>query len=165
MSHQELVCNIVENYDSRYLVPLSYRYDAKTWNAAMKEALETMGLGGKHGGNMIARFSNHVDSLTVDQMSELLTLHNVLLKRMQEFLGAGTDVSKSAWSSARSRLQEFMECLDATYAPDGSGLDPEQFENSKEAGGDSVGLGGQVSSGNSISFWLKKITRPSLVMP
>lgn len=165
MSHQELVCHIVNNYDSRFLVPLSYKYDAKTWNAAMREALERMGLVGKQGGSMIARFSNHVDSLTVDQMPELLALHNVLLERMQEFLESSTENKKSAWDSARSRLQKFIGCLDSVCSPRASAVEPERFENNKEGGEDLAGRGKQVHSDNLIAFWLKKITTPSLVTP
>ncbi|APG23951.1 hypothetical protein [Syntrophotalea acetylenica] len=159
MSYQKLIHNIVKNFDSRYLVPLSYRYDAKTWNAAMKEALEIMGVGGKHGSNMIARFSDHVNSLTTDQMSDLLALHNVLLERMQEFLQISTETNKSAWLSARNQLQKFIDCHDSVWAPRTSVGEPERFENNKEAGEeDLAGRCNQVSSDNLIAFWLQKIT-------
>jgi hypothetical protein len=38
MPAEKLIAYIVKHYDSRYLVPLSKRYDVETWNAAMREA-------------------------------------------------------------------------------------------------------------------------------
>jgi len=44
MSFEELVSYIVKKQDSNFLVPLSEKYDPKTWNAAMLKAMERIGL-------------------------------------------------------------------------------------------------------------------------
>jgi hypothetical protein len=145
MLHQELVCNIVKNFDSRYLVPLSYKYDAKTWNAAMKEAMDRKGLIRKHEGNMVTRLSSHVHSLAADQISELFILHHILLDRMQEFLQSRTGPDRSTCYSARNRLQKFIDCLDSVCSSQTSAVNPVRLESSKEAEEDLSGQDNPIS--------------------
>lgn len=81
MSHHELVCYIVSNYASHYLVPLSEKYDVKIWNAAMGEAFERLGLVRQGVDvNMVGSGQNSSTSFSA-RKGRPVTLYNTVHKR------------------------------------------------------------------------------------
>jgi hypothetical protein len=166
MSGQELVCHIINNFDSRFLVPLSYKYDTETWNAAMQEAFEKMGLVEEQcGENMFDRLKNHIGSLTADEMAKLFVLHNVMLERMQAYLQDRTKENEIGWCAARKRLKEFVGRIGFASSPQKSGAGPEGAEHHKDAGDSLAPQDNTVSSDHSLGFWLKKISPLQSVTP
>lgn len=117
MRNNELVFQIINNYHSNYLLPLSAKYEVETWNAAMREAWKHLSYKDfcqqKISESMSRCFPKPVDALHENEMVELLTLQNIILERIQTYFQARNDADGIDWVAARTHLQKFLDCLGA----------------------------------------------------
>lgn len=132
MPNNKLVFQIINNYHSCYLIPLSAKYKVDTWNEAMREAWKHLSYKKIYPEKIGKRRTEYsirpIDRLSKNEMDELCTLQDIILERIQGYIQGRGEMDLIDWVAARAHLQNFIDCFGPVHSRQKTAIRLEQIE-------------------------------------